>query len=311
MIIDMPHTTTTAINKALVESRKDGGVVTLARVMTLVIDAAGADAEQAIATANVASREHPCRIIVISPGESEEARLDAEIRVGGDAGASEVVVLRPSGAQIGHEDTLVTPLLLPDAPIVVWWPAGVPTDMSSRALGRMAQRRITDAKGEKDPAGVLLALARCYRPGDTDLAWSRLTRWRALLAAALDQVSGAEVTVARIHGDFNSPSILLLGAWLKNALGCEIEATYDASVSALQHIILETPDGAISIARPDGHNATLSQPGQPDHVIALPARDLEESLAEELRRLDSDDVYGEVLRAFSRDMVVPIDGGAQ
>ncbi len=306
MIIEMPDTTTGEINRRLVESRTEGGVITLARVMTLVIDAAGADAEQAIATANVASREHPCRIIVISPGTSEQDRLDAEIRVGGDAGASEVVVLRPSGAQIGHEDTLVIPLLLPDAPIVVWWPAGVPSDMSSRALGKMAQRRITDSKGEPDPVDTLLSLARCYRPGDTDLAWTRLTRWRALLASALGQVRDPQVTLARIHGDFNSPSILLLGAWLKRALGCEIEATYDDSVTALQHVILETPSGPVSISRPDGHNATIRQPGQPDHVIALPARTLEEALAEELRRLDADAVYGEVLASFTRDTVVSL-----
>ncbi|WP_062306837.1 glucose-6-phosphate dehydrogenase assembly protein OpcA [Demequina subtropica] len=306
MIIELPHTTTGAINKRLIDSRKEGGVITLARVMTLVIDATGADAEQAIATANVASREHPCRIIVIAPGTASEARLDAEIRVGGDAGASEVVVLRPCGDQIGHDDTLVTPLLLPDAPIVVWWPAGVPSDLGKRSLGRMAQRRITDTKGESDPAGVLLGLAHCYRPGDTDLAWTRLTRWRALMAAALDQVKVPEVTLARLHGDTNSPSILLLGAWLRSTLGCEIVATYDDSVAALENVVLETPSGSIEISRPDGHNATIRQPGQPDHQIALPARSLEEALAEELRRLDADAVYGEVLAAFAEDTAVPL-----
>ncbi|WP_062311848.1 glucose-6-phosphate dehydrogenase assembly protein OpcA [Demequina rhizosphaerae] len=306
MIIEIPDTTTGEINKRLVDSRKEGGVITLARVMTLVIDATDADAEQAIATANVASREHPCRIIVIAPGASDEARLDAEIRVGGDAGASEVIVLRPSGAQIGHDDTLVTPLLLPDAPIVVWWPAAVPDDMAECSLGRMAQRRITDTKGEDDPVGTLLSLAHCYRPGDTDLAWTRLTRWRALLAVALEQVPDPQVTRARIHGDFNSPSILLLGAWLKRALDCEVEAEYDDSVAALQSIVLETPSGQISISRPDRYNARITQPGQPDHVIALPARSLEEALAEELRRLDSDEVYGEALASFTAETVVPL-----
>ena len=299
MIIDLPNTTTGQINNALVNSRKEGGVVTLGRVMTLVIDATGADAEDAITTANVASREHPCRIIVISPGTADEARLDAEIRVGGDAGASEVVVLHPSGEQAKHEDTLVAPLLLPDTPIVVWWPARVPSDTSRTGLGQMAQRRITDSKGEPDPAGTLRSLAKCYRPGDTDLAWSRVTSWRALLAAALEQVPDQRVTKARIHGDTNSPSILLLGAWLKAALGCEIEATYDDAAQGLQHIVLETPSGEIGISRPDGHNALIIQPDQPSHVIALPARTLNDCLAEELRRLDDDEIYGEVLTAFA------------
>jgi len=299
MIISLPGTTTSEINNRLVESRKEGGVITLGWVMTLVIDATGADAEDAIATANVASREHPCRIIVIAPGSAAEARLDAEIRVGGDAGASEVVVLRPSGEQISHEDTLVAPLLLPDTPIVVWWPAGVPSDTSRTGLGQMAQRRITDSKGEPSPAASLRALAACYRPGDTDLAWSRLTSWRALLASALEQVPDRNVTRARIHGDTNSPSILLLGAWLHDRLGCEIEATYDDAAKGLQHVVLETPSGEIGIHRPDGHNATIKQPDQPSHTIALPARSLNECLAEELRRMDDDEVYGEVLAAFA------------
>jgi glucose-6-phosphate dehydrogenase assembly protein OpcA len=41
--------------------------------------------------------------------------------------------------------------------------------------------------------------------------------------------------------------------------------------------------------------ATLSQPGQPTHQVSLPRRSLRDCLAEELRRLDPDDLFGEVL----------------
>ena len=300
MIITLPKTNTSEINKALVNARKEGGVLSLSRVMTLVIDATGADADEAIETANVASREHPCRIIVVAPEDDGDDCLNAELRVGGDAGASEVVVLRPSGAQIPHGDTLVTPLLLPDAPIVAWWPAAVPAASTDSGIGQMAVRRITDTKGEAKPGDVLAQLAGSYQPGDTDLAWTRVTRWRALLASALEQVDDRRVTRARLHGDTGSPSILLLGAWLQNTLGCEIEDSYDDTVRGLQSIVLETPSGEIGIFRPDGHNATLTQPGQPDHTIALPARSLGDCLAEELRRLDEDPVYGEALSRFAR-----------
>ena len=299
MIIDMPHTTTSQINKQLVQARKDYGVITLGRVMTLVIDATGADVEQAIDSANVASREHPCRIIVLAPHIGGEDVLNAELRVGGDAGASEVVVLRPSGPQVDHADTLVTPLLLPDVPIVAWWPAAVPETGAAAGLAQMAARRITDTKGEAEPGTVLEQLARSYTPGDTDLAWTRVTRWRALLASALEQVEDRKVLTAKLHGDTGSPSILLLGAWLQKSLGCEIEATYDDQVRGLQSIVLVTPSGEIGIHRPDGHNATLSQPGQPEHTIALSARTLEDCLSEELRRLDDDPVYGEALTHYA------------
>ena len=294
MIIDLPKTTTAIINAELVRSRKENGVITLGRVMTLVVDTTGGDAEAAIATANEASREHPCRIIVLVP-RSDNPDLDAQIRVGGDAGASEVVVLHVPHEALEHADTLVMPLLLPDAPIVAWWPSVVPLNPSATRIGAMAQRRITDTKFAADPGDVLCALSRGYRPGDTDLAWSRITRWRALLAAALDQVSTADVTKARISGDVNSPSILLFGSWLRSRLGCEFEAHYDPQATGLVSVELETTAGTIAIHRPDGLNATLIQPEQPPHVLTLPSRSLGDCLAEELRRMDDDPVYGEAL----------------
>src|SRR5689334_19209287 len=84
----------------------------------------GAVLEESIEAANWASREHPCRVIVVIPGDrlTTEARLDAQLRVGRDAGANEVVVLRLSGPLANHASSVVTPFLLPDTPVVTWWP---------------------------------------------------------------------------------------------------------------------------------------------------------------------------------------------
>jgi len=299
MILDLPHTTTSEINRELVRIRSEGGAVTLGRVMTLVIDATCCDAESAIGAANHASREHPCRVVVLAKSDATEPRLDAEIRVGGDAGASEVIVLRPSGDMTGHGDTLIIPLLLPDAPIVAWWPGGPVSAPALTALGAMATRRITDVRGSADVRGALVALADGYAPGDTDLAWARTTHWRALLAAALERTGSTTVTHVRIHGDTGSPAVLLLGAWLRNKLGCDFDDSYSDQAKGLVSVCLETPEGEISIQRPDGHDATFSQPGLPDHVIALPQRTLQDCLAEDLRRLDADEVYGETLIALA------------
>src|SRR5690554_6062935 len=125
MIVDLPNTTSAKISKALVKIREEGGAVALGRVLTLVIATTLGNEEEAIEAANDASREHPMRVIVLSRSANvvdEEARLDGQIRVGGDAGASEVIVLRAHGAAASDEQGLVTSLLLPDAPVVVWWP---------------------------------------------------------------------------------------------------------------------------------------------------------------------------------------------
>jgi hypothetical protein len=47
--------------------------------------------------------------------------------------------------------------------------------------------------------------------------------------------------------------------------------------------------------RPGDRVATLSQPGQPDRRISLPRRNLEECLADELRRLDPDTLYADTV----------------
>ena len=155
MIVDLPSSTVSAVNKKLVDLRESGGVLALGRVLTLVIVTDdGGGIERAIEAGNSASREHPCRVIVLARGQRRAAaRLDAQIRVGGDAGASEVVVLRGYGALAADEAGagMVMPLLLPDAPVVAWWPGEAPAVPSTDAIGRLAARRITDALSAKNP----------------------------------------------------------------------------------------------------------------------------------------------------------------
>ena len=297
MIIDLPSTSTSAINKALVDLRDSGGAVALGRVLTLVVVTDDAHAENAIAAANEASREHPCRVLVLARGNKRgAARLDAQIRVGGDAGASEVVVLRAYGPLVEHGETTVVSLLLPDAPIVAWWPGAAPEDVGSDPVGRIAQRRITDSAESRDPAKALEQRRATYRAGDTDLAWTRLTNWRALLAAALDQPPFEPVTSITVAGAPDSPSTELLAAWLSGKLKAPVVRVRTKKGTGVHSVRLERRSGAVELVRPDQNVATLTQPGQPDRRMALARRPVKDCLTEELRRLDPDEVYGEVLR---------------
>ncbi len=302
MIVELPDTTTSRVSKALVKIREEGGVVALGRVLTLIIDTTPEGEEEAIEAANDASREHPMRVIVVSEvDEAEpgtESRIDAEIRVGGDAGASEVIILRARGEAAEDEQSLVMGLLLPDAPVVTWWPGAAPDVPGDSPLGRIAQRRITDASTQPDPQAALDHLAASYRPGDADFAWTRLTLWRAQLAAVLDQPPFEPVTAVSVTGAFDSPSTTLLAAWLSMQLGAPAECT----LTGLEHgshgihgVHLIRPTGRIELVRDQPGVATLRQPGQPLHDIALPRRSLRDCLADELRRLDPDELYGEVI----------------
>ncbi|HEU4849032.1 MAG TPA: glucose-6-phosphate dehydrogenase assembly protein OpcA, partial [Terrimesophilobacter sp.] len=311
-----PNTTTSGISKALVKIREEGGAVALGRVLTLVIATRHGAEEEAIEAANDASREHPMRVIVLSTspdatptGSPAESRLDAQIRVGGDAGASEVVVLRAYGETAKNEEGLVTGLLLADAPVVAWWPAEAPPVVSESAIGRMAQRRITDAAAQADPRAYLDHLAESYRPGDTDFSWTRLTLWRAQLAAVLDQPPYQQVAAIEVHGASDSPSTTLLAAWLQQQLGVTAtQSTYGPSGmrAGIYEVRLEREAGVIELRRTQPSIVTLVQPGQPVHDISLPRRTLRDCLAEELRRLDPDDLFGDVLRRGLAGLAAPI-----
>ncbi|MFM9878450.1 MAG: glucose-6-phosphate dehydrogenase assembly protein OpcA [Rhodoglobus sp.] len=314
MIVDLPNTTTSAVSKTLVKIREEGGAVALGRVLTLIISTTLGDEEEAIEAANDASREHPMRVLVVSASPeqtSEASRVDAQIRVGGDAGASEVVVMRAHGDAATDSESLIMGLLLPDAPVVAWWPGEAPSPVSESAIGRIAQRRITDAASSSDPLGALTRIAATYQPGDTDFAWTRLTLWRAQLAAVLDQPPYLPVTGVEVHGAADSPSTVLLAAWLqlqlKRTVALEVSPTSQGS-SGIQSVRLDRAAGPIVLKRSVPNIATLIQPDQPTHDISLPRRNLRDCLAEELRRLDPDDLFGHVVTKGIGELAAPSTG---
>ena len=312
MIVDLPDTTVSKIARSLVSVREEGGAVALGRVLTLVIVTTHGLQEEAIEAANDASREHPMRVIVLMTDPDGESTLDAQIRVGGDAGASEVVVLRASGAAASNEESLVTGLLLPDAPVVAWWPDNPPAEPSTSPIGRMAQRRITDAATKPYAKDRLSRLGPNHAPGDTDLAWTRLTHWREQLAAVLDQPPYEPVTAVEVVGSGSSPSTGLLAAWLRLKLDVQVDwryATPEEWPHGIQRVRLTRASGDIVLERSNDLDATLTQPGQPSHDIVLPRRSLRECLAEELRRLDPDLLYGRVITT-GWELLGPADGTA-
>lgn len=321
MIVDLPDTTTAKISKALVRIREEGGAVALGRVLTLIISSTLGHEEEAIEAANDASREHPMRVIVVSTQDligSEprpDPRVDAEIRVGGDAGASEVILLRVYGDAASDPESLVTGLLLPDAPVVAWWPGTAPTVPADSPLGRIAYRRITDASAQPDPQAALHRLRDSYRPGDTDFAWTRLTLWRTQLAAVLDQPPYEPITAVEVSGAAYSPSTTLLAAWLQLQLKVPVdyELTSAGPIVGIHGVHLRRASGVISLERDTPDIATLTQPGEPTQNLTLKRRSLRDCLADELRRLDPDELYGDVItRGLPRlDDVIAEQAGEQ
>ena len=293
MTIDLTDTTTGAIASALTEARRRLGGQTTGMVLTLLIVTDEAAQYDAIRAANQAAREHPSRILaIITRKPKAESRLDAEIRVG-ESSPGETIVLRMYGPLGQHADSVAAPLLVPDVPVVTWWPENGPDVPSAHPLGVLAQRRVTDSAAADDPRQVLAALARAYQPGDTDFGWTRATPWRSLLAATLDQPH-PHIEAGEVSAEEDNPSADLIAAWLGLRLGIPVKRTVSAG-PGITGVTFATGEGEIAISRPDGRTATLSWPGRPDRMVALHRRETAELLAEELRRLDPDELYAETL----------------
>jgi glucose-6-phosphate dehydrogenase assembly protein OpcA len=300
MKTDLTDTTASKINKALVQGRRAIGTPAVGMVLTLVIVTDEENAYDALKAANDASREHPSRTLVVikrvsrSPRDRTKSRLDAEVRLGVEAGTGETVILRLYGEVVDHAQSVVLPLLLPDAPVVVWWPVNAPSDPANDPLGALAQRRVTDTYACEQPVRELAARADAYSPGDTDLSWTRITPWRSMLAAALDQVV-CEVNAVEVEGEEFNPSCELLAMWLADRLAVPVRRSV-SSGPGLTAVRMDTDCGPIVLDRADGSLATLSIEGQPDRAVALKRRETAELIAEELRRLDPDDTYASALR---------------
>ncbi|HET6562603.1 MAG TPA: glucose-6-phosphate dehydrogenase assembly protein OpcA [Marmoricola sp.] len=295
MTIVLEQTDAGGISAAFLSARKSAGSPAMGMVMTMVVVVPAAGAESAIEAAQEAAREHPSRVLTVVIGSARGAsRIDAEIRSGSGA-PGETALIRLSGEVAKHSESVVLPLLLPDSPVVVWWPTEPPADPAADPIGRLGTRRITDAAEVSTGRNrAMLTQCRSYAPGNTDLAWTRITPWRALIAAAFDQAPG-KVTGIKVTAERVSPSAELLGAWLSDRL--KVPVSWGRSDGpGITEVALATRDGEIRLARGDGRHATLSVPGQPDRPVGLRRRDVPELLHEELRRLDPDDIYAATVR---------------
>ena len=177
----------------------------------------------------------------------------------------------------------------------MWWPVEAPENPAKDPLGALAQRRITDLYAVENPLDVLgdpgpLLRARRHRP-----------RLDPADPVALDARGGpgpgprARSSPAAVEAEADNPAAELLARWLEARLKVRIDRVVTAG-PVVTAVRLGTANGEIVIDRPEGPLATLSLPGQPSRTLALKVRTTSELIAEELRRLDADEMYAVALR---------------
>lgn len=288
MIIELNDTTAAKVSSALVKARRSLGSPASGMVLTMVVITDQRHYKKVQEAILMAGREHPSRLLLVVTGTARKPGLDAEVHVG-EGIPGELVVLRMTGELAQHPDSVVLPLLLPDSPVVAWWPGSAPENPGEDPLGRLATRRITDAMGTRSPLKELEMRAAHHSAGDTDLTWTRLTPWRALLAAALDQYP-AHIVAATVEGARDNAAANLLAAWLESRLDLPVVRRNTAG-PGITAVRLTTAAGDVAVEREDGLMARYSVPGQPTRLVALRRRGINQLITEELRRMDHDDIF--------------------
>ncbi|GAA2668428.1 glucose-6-phosphate dehydrogenase assembly protein OpcA [Actinoplanes palleronii] len=298
-MIGLWDTTGNEVVKALAAERRSAGGVASGLALTLIAVVEEKKVREAEAAATIAASAHPCRLLIVVRSDLDgRSRLDAEIVVGGRLGPAEAVVMRMYGRLALHAESVVMPLLAPDVPVVSWWHEEPPNMIANDFLGVVADRRITDSAQAPDPVAALRQRAIDYAPGDTDLTWTRITLWRSLVAGAFDATE-ARVIGAKIVAPAKDPTAWLMLGWLKARLNIEPTMEHTDRSPRLHSVELQCENGDyVRVTREEG-TALFSRSGQEDRYMPLPRRAVGDELAEELRRLDADQIYADALGAMA------------
>jgi glucose-6-phosphate dehydrogenase assembly protein OpcA len=219
--------------------------VSRACVFNLVICVEG-DQQLADVTQIIASItwSYPCRAIVLvrkpdEPTADITATVSAHCQLPTATGKKvccEQITVYGSGESADGLWSMVLPLLVPDLPVMLWWPIEPTLDgpLFTR-LVKTADRLIVDSRTFDRPAKTFARLADISQAhhNDTafsDLGWSRLTPWRSTLAQFFDNPEMRPFLrhVVSLAIDYEAPDdneqpnfseALLLVGWLASKLG--------------------------------------------------------------------------------------------
>lgn len=214
-------------------------------VLTLVVIAPHPEtAERAIAAVNALHQRHPSRAIVVSPTDFDgpstmDAHIYAECKLSQRSDAemcTEQILVKTGGELSQHLSRVVTPLLIHDLPVVLWWPDDPPfgSKQFTEVVG-ISDRLLVDSGSFNEDNGARLAgLATVVSDGITvsDIGWLRLTLWRELLAGLfdhplltreIDHIRHVRIDISRPTSTLRISKAAFYCGWLASRLGWEVK----------------------------------------------------------------------------------------
>lgn len=183
------------------EGQPERRVAARSSVMNLVVIAGrGEVGERAASIVEGLAGRHPSRTLLVVPADPDGPPwLDAQIQAhcvlpseSAPETCSELVYLTCGGESAQHMAGLVTPLLVHDLPVTVWWPNEPRFESgASTELLAMADRILVDGSGWAGDGLARLATLTALPAHDSieiaDLALLRQARWREAIASTFDR----------------------------------------------------------------------------------------------------------------------------
>jgi glucose-6-phosphate dehydrogenase assembly protein OpcA len=169
-------------------------------VMNLVVVARRPEiAERGAATIQALTGRHPSRTIVVQAADPDgpswvDARIEAHCilpREDAPETCAETIHLTAGGEAGRHLSAIVTPLIVHDLPVTIWWPGEPPfTSRAALDLFEDADRLIVDGSTWNGDGlarlGEMAAIAETTRLAVSDFALVRQSRWREAIASIFD-----------------------------------------------------------------------------------------------------------------------------
>jgi glucose-6-phosphate dehydrogenase assembly protein OpcA len=260
--------------------------------------------------------EHPSRAIVLKLQESETDMLDARVfaQCWMPFGARqqiccEQIEIAASCDRLAGVTPVVLGITVPDLPVVLWSRSARILEFPEfHQLCPLVHKMIVDSAQLGEPLEALRHVKKLgsERRHIADLAWTRLTRWRELIANAFEEPGrlgrlreAARVTI--LHTGANPPSAAYyLGAWLSSALGRSDKRTIEFRAAEgggdpVRGVEIAAPDWTASFHLSDS-TATIDFAGAQSKVV-LPTLSEYTLLREELSILEKDFAFERALEA--------------
>jgi glucose-6-phosphate dehydrogenase assembly protein OpcA len=302
---------------ATVGTESGAGVLRACTMTLVVLTDASDDAAALGETMAALMPEHPARTIVVRLSGSGERALAERVYAQcwmpfgqRQQICCEQIEITASDAALADLPSVMLPLAEPDLPVIVWSRSARLFEMPPfGAMARMAAKVVVDSAAFADPKRALRLLAEMARSGVPlgDLAWTRLTRWREMLARLFENrnylVKLARISIVRVvyNGEF-ATSAWYMSAWIAEALrdaGVSAQVVVGAGSDPAPlrveltgggfHVALERQEDRLVITVDDARNCT-NMPQPTDYLM----------MREELGIVRRDPVFERTLASAAR-----------